>query len=89
MASGNAKRRQKQQHQKQQAAQKSHHRDQIHEHEHLPKVGTPADDAYIQRRRRADLVDFGLGSKRTTQWIGVALAVFAVVALLIFFVAYL
>lgn len=89
MASGNAKRRQKQQHQKQQAAQKSHHREQTHEHTHLPKVGTPADDAYIQRRRRADLVDFGLGSGRATQWIGVGIAVFIVFAFLIFFFVFL
>jgi hypothetical protein len=27
---------------------------------HLPKVGTPADDAYRLRRSREDLVDFGL-----------------------------
>jgi len=28
--------------------------------QHLPKVGTPADEAYIQRRSREDVVDFGL-----------------------------
>jgi hypothetical protein len=28
--------------------------------QHLPKVGTPADDAYLQRESREDLLDFGL-----------------------------
>ena len=27
---------------------------------HLPKVGTPADNAYLQHESREDLVDFGL-----------------------------
>ena len=31
---------------------------------HLPKVGTPADNSYIQRESRRDLVDFGVGSRR-------------------------
>jgi hypothetical protein len=31
---------------------------------HLPKVGTPADDAYRQRRGREDLLDFGLARPR-------------------------
>jgi hypothetical protein len=31
---------------------------------HLPKVGTPADDAYRMRRSRQDTVDFGLGRSR-------------------------
>jgi hypothetical protein len=30
----------------------------------LPKVGTPADDAYRLRHSRRDLVDFGLGGER-------------------------
>jgi hypothetical protein len=85
MASGNAKRRQNQQHQKQQSASKQHKRDHQQSHDHLPKVGTPADDAYIQRKRREDLIDFGLTSGRTRQVLGVALAVFAIGALLAWF----
>jgi len=85
MASGNAKRRQKQQHQKQQSANKQHQREREHPHDHLPKVGTPADDAYIQRRRREDLIDFGLTSGRTRQVLGIVLAVFVVGALLAWF----
>jgi hypothetical protein len=85
MASGNAKRRQKQQHQKQQSAGKQHKRDHEHPHDHLPKVGSPEDDAYIRRRRREDLVDFGLTSGRTRQILGIVLAVFAIGALLAWF----
>jgi hypothetical protein len=85
MASGNAKRRQKQQHQKQQSADKQHKRDHEHPHDHLPKVGSPEDDAYIRRRRREDLVDFGLTSGRTRQILGIVLAVFAIGALLAWF----
>lgn len=32
---------------------------------HLPKVGSPADDAYRLRRSRADVVDFGLTRSRS------------------------
>ncbi|HVN51089.1 MAG TPA: hypothetical protein VMT43_06625 [Acidimicrobiales bacterium] len=28
--------------------------------QHLPKVGTPADEAYLLRRSREDVVDFGV-----------------------------
>ena len=31
---------------------------------HLPKVGTPADDAYRLRHSRDDVVDFGLTRSR-------------------------
>lgn len=31
---------------------------------HLPKVGSPADDAYRLEHSRHDIVDFGLGPKR-------------------------
>lgn len=85
MASGNAKRRSKQQHQKQKSAQKQHQREHDHPHQHLPKVGSPADDAYIRRRRREDLVDFGLTSGRTRQVLGIVIAVFAIGALLAWF----
>ena len=33
-------------------------------HNHLPKVGTPADNAYIQRESRRDLVDFGVTDRK-------------------------
>jgi hypothetical protein len=32
--------------------------------QHLPKVGTPEDDAYLQRRSREDLVDFGMTPRK-------------------------
>ena len=31
---------------------------------HLPKVGTPADNAYRQKRSRQDVVDFGVNRRR-------------------------
>jgi ferric-dicitrate binding protein FerR (iron transport regulator) len=85
MASGNQKRKQHQQQQKQKSASKQHKRDHEQSHEHLPKVGSPADDAYIQRKRREDLIDFGLTSGRTRQILGIVLAVFAIGALLAWF----
>ena len=47
---------------------------------HLPKVGTPADDAYRMERSREDLLDFGLARPRSrgANWI---IAVVAVVVL--------
>jgi hypothetical protein len=49
---------------------------------HLPKVGTPADDAYRQKRARQDVVDFGLGRRRSgspVTWIVAVLVVAALV----------
>lgn len=49
-----------------QAQKRAQHRRQVEKrrevdkHEPLPKVGTPADDAYRLKRSREDLVDFGL-----------------------------
>ncbi|HEY5155951.1 MAG TPA: hypothetical protein VIJ47_14525 [Acidimicrobiales bacterium] len=34
-------------------------------HNHLPKVGTPADDAYVQHESREDLFDFGLARPKS------------------------
>lgn len=53
---------------------------------HLPKVGTPADDAYRMRRSRQDVVDFGLGrrSRGTNVVIGAIALVLLVVVLLAF-----
>jgi hypothetical protein len=56
----------------------------------LPKVGTPADDAYRLERSREDLVDFGLvrGKRGRLNWIiagiAVALLVAGAVALIAF-----
>jgi len=33
-------------------------------HKHLPKVGTPADNAYRMKESREDLLDFGLTQRR-------------------------
>ena len=48
---------------------------------HLPKVGTPADDAYRQQRSREDVVDFGLGRHRRSPitWVIALVVVVAVV----------
>ncbi|HEY6531890.1 MAG TPA: hypothetical protein VIY72_06280 [Acidimicrobiales bacterium] len=47
---------------------------------HLPKVGTPADDAYRLHRSREDVVDFGLIRSRG-RGVNVVLAVLALVVL--------
>jgi predicted nucleic acid-binding Zn ribbon protein len=33
-------------------------------HQHLPKVGTPADNAYVLHESREELLDFGLTQRR-------------------------
>jgi hypothetical protein len=51
-------------------------------HNHLPKVGTPADNAYLQRESRRDLVDFGVTPrKRGPANMIIVIAVLAVLAL--------
>lgn len=53
-----------------------------HPHQHLPKVGTRADDAYLRRRRQEDLVDFGLGHhQRRNRLIAIGVIVIALAAL--------
>jgi hypothetical protein len=55
---------------------------------HLPKVGTPQNDAYRLKRSREDILDFGLmhpGNGRLTKIIGV-LAVIFIVAMLVSFI---
>jgi hypothetical protein len=47
---------------------------------HLPKVGTPADDAYRLRRSREDVVDFGLTRSRG-RGVNVVLAAAAILVL--------
>lgn len=48
-------------------------------HQHLPKVGTPADNAYLQHESREDLFDFGLARPKSgvmnVVWIVVVLAI--------------
>lgn len=80
--SGNAKRRQAQQRQARRRAERSHQREREQPHEHLPKVGTRKEQAYLQRQRQADLFDFGrIGVGRV---VAIGLAVLAVVALGLF-----
>jgi hypothetical protein len=65
MATSKAKKRKKKtqaQHRQQHATAKQHERD-AH-HEHLPKAGTAEDDAYLLRRSREDIVDFGLTQRK-------------------------
>lgn len=62
--SKSAKRRANQNRHAQHNAQRRAQRSKSHAHTHLPKVGTKADDAYLRRRRQADLVDFGLVHRR-------------------------
>jgi len=50
---------------------------------HLPKVGSPADDAYRQKRSRQDVVDFGVGRRRGGSPLTWIIAVVVVGALLI------
>jgi hypothetical protein len=72
---------------RQQAQARSKHRAQVERkrketrHEHLPKVGTPADDAYRLKRSREDLVNFGMSPARkgAVNWV----IVVAIIVLLI------
>lgn len=48
-------------------------------HQHLPKVGTPADDAYRLHESREELLDFGLAQPK-----GGAMNIVVVVAVLAF-----
>ncbi|MEI7593963.1 MAG: hypothetical protein WCK41_12210 [Actinomycetes bacterium] len=36
-------------------------------HQHLPKVGTPADNAYLVKESRKDLIDFGVNHRRSSR----------------------
>lgn len=85
--SKSAKRRNTQNRSAQKHAEKRSSRTQQHPQNHLPKVGTPKDNAYIEKRRRADLVDFGLGGRhRWLPIVFVALALLALVALIVLLV---
>jgi hypothetical protein len=74
---------QRQQHTKQKDHERASH------HEHLPKTGTAEDDAYLLRRSREDLLDFGLakakkGPLNAILIVGVLLALAAGVLWLIY-----
>ena len=85
--SNSAKRRNAQNRSAQKHAEKRSSRSHQHPHDHLPKVGTPSDEAYIQKRRRADLVDFGLGGRhRIAPFLFIAIALLAIVALIVLLV---
>ena len=53
---------------------------------HLPKVGTPADNAYRLKRSREDLLDFGLikVSRTTGRIIGIVAIVVILLVVLAF-----
>ncbi len=48
----------------------------------LPKVGTPKDEAYVLKRSREDLIDFGVNRHRKAPSTAVILVVIAVVVAL-------
>lgn len=56
---------------------------------HLPKVGSPANDAYRLKHSREDVLDFGLmhPGRGTLSWILGALAVVFIAATLVAFIA--
>jgi hypothetical protein len=65
MASSKAKKRKKKsqaQHRQQHAQAKTHER--AEHQQHLPKAGTAEDDAYLLRRSREDILDFGLTERK-------------------------
>lgn len=85
--SKSAKRRNARNRSAQKHAQKRKQRQQSHGHDHLPKVGSPKDDAYVRRRRQADLVDFGqsrYGGRRTVAVVLAILVIMALMGLLLF-----
>jgi hypothetical protein len=83
--SKNAKKR-KQAQRKQQAQHRQAHnvakaRERDAHREHLPKTGTAADDEYLLKRSREDIVDFGL-TKVRGGWVNIAIGAVVVLALL-------
>ena len=87
MAKSKSAQRQRQQSQRgQKRSAQAKRRAKEHPHQHLPKVGTRPDDAYLRRRRQEDLVDFGLGHhhrrNRTIAILAVVLAIGALAMLL-------
>jgi hypothetical protein len=65
VATSKAKKRKKKaqaQHRQQHAQAKDH--DRSAHHDHLPKTGTAEDDAYLLRRSREDIIDFGVTERK-------------------------
>jgi hypothetical protein len=92
--SKNAKKRQQAQRKKQAQHRQVHNaaksRERDAHREHLPKTGTAADDEYLLKRSRQDLVDFGLTRVRGG-WVNIVIGVVVVLALLgliLFFIVY-
>lgn len=56
---------------------------------HLPKVGTPADDAYRLKQSRRDVVDFGVNRGRGggATWLIAVIVIFLLVVGVIGFIA--
>jgi hypothetical protein len=55
---------------------------------HLPKVGTPADNAYRQKRGRQDVVDFGVGHRRAgLSWLLAAIIVLVIIGAVVGLIA--
>lgn len=77
-----AQRRQQAQHRQAHEVERARERDQ--HREHLPKVGTPEDRAYIHERAIEDTIDFGL-TRAKRGWINwlIALVVVVLLALMI------
>jgi hypothetical protein len=83
MATSKAKKRKKRQQaqrRQQHSTAKAHAREAEGKHEHLPRTGTEADDAYLLRRSREDLVDFGL-TQRKRGWVNAVIVVTVLVVL--------
>lgn len=66
--SKSAKQRRAKQRAQQHRAEQRRSREHEVSHEHLPKVGTPADDEYRLRRSREDLVGFGEFRRSKGPW---------------------
>ncbi|MBI2704926.1 MAG: hypothetical protein HYX32_06515 [Actinobacteria bacterium] len=81
MATSKAKKQKKKaQAQRRQAHNKQKGRTRDEHREHLPKTGTAEDDAYLLRRSREDLLDFGLADRKRG-WVNAVLIVGVLVAL--------
>ena len=78
MAKSKSSKRQAAQKRQQHSAKKAHERDE--NRTHLPKTGTHADDEYLLRRSREDLVDFGLTNGKGS-WATVALVALVVLVI--------
>jgi len=74
------KRNKKVQAQRRQAHAKQRDRRREEHHTHLPKTGTREDDAYLLRRSREDLVDFGV-TRHKKGWVNTVLVVGILIAL--------